>query len=51
MFQHRLTRELAYALAVKLLVLAAIYALFFGPSHRIDPAAHIAATLFSPAPR
>ena len=43
MFKRRLARDLSKLLTFKLVALAALYALFFAPSHRaaIDPALHI----------
>jgi len=44
----RIGRELLAVVALKLLALALIYALFFGPSHRapLDPAGRIADATF-----
>jgi hypothetical protein len=44
MLNPRLARDLIWATVAKLFALAALYALFFGPSHRpvIDPVAQMA---------
>ena len=43
MFDHPLARDLARLLAIKLIVLAALYAAFFSPARRpeIDPSERI----------
>jgi hypothetical protein len=47
-----LGREIAIALAFKLMALVALYVLFFGPAHRIKVTpAEMAETLSAAAPR
>jgi hypothetical protein len=36
----RIGREITTVLALKLLALAALYVLFFGPSHRVSTTSH-----------
>jgi hypothetical protein len=40
----RVTREIAWLLAIKLIALTALYYAFFGPSHQPNPDAHAVAT-------
>lgn len=47
--QKRLVRELMLVVALKLLLLTAIYALCFSPAHRVDPEAGVARIFSSPA--
>lgn len=49
---RRLGREIAIALALKLVALIALYVLFFGPAHRIKVTpGQMAETLSAAAPR
>jgi hypothetical protein len=49
MAQTRLARELAFVIALKLLLLTAIYALCFTPAHRADAASGVARIFSGPA--
>ncbi len=51
MQRTRLPCEIACLVGIKLALLMAIYLLWFGPSHRVDPALHIETLLFSSLPR
>jgi hypothetical protein len=49
---RRLAREIAFALAFKLIALIALYVAFFGPAHRIRVTpTQMAETLSAAAPR
>jgi len=51
MFKHRLAREVALLVTLKLLLLSGLYFAFFSPVHRVQIGdAQVAARLLSAAP-